>query len=71
MKKENLLSKSEMKKVNGGGGGLPCVDNWTLCGITGDADLVYVDVCCETLAEAESTCRGLGYTGTFSCQLKA
>lgn len=67
MKKSNLLSKAELKKIKGGGG-TDCASFQARCGITDSTDLVVVDdVCCTTLADAEHICRSRGYLGTYAC----
>lgn len=75
MKKANLLSKADMKKIAGGGlppgdpGNPPCLDAFVVCGVEdGGMELInFTTVCCETLADAEAFCRGQHYTGTYQC----
>lgn len=72
MKKKNLLSKAEMKNVLGGKlppgdpGNPPCLGYHIICGNNDDV-ISYNDVCCSTIAEAQTFCRGYGYNGIYGC----
>lgn len=75
MRKVNLLSKAELKKIIGGGlppgdpGNPPCTAAYVVCGVQdGGMELIrFPTVCCTSLGDAESFCRGQLYTGTYQC----
>jgi len=67
MKKMNLLSKAEMKNVKGGQSAMICT-YYIVCGVTLEGpEIQYPNQCCTGLSQAESYCRGLGYTGVYGC----
>jgi hypothetical protein len=67
MKKINLLSKAEMKNVKGGLNKLIC-EYYIVCGVTSEGpEIPYPNQCCNGLSQAETYCRGLGYTGVYGC----
>lgn len=75
MKKVNLLSKADLKKIIGGvlppgdPGNPPCQDAYVVCGIEdGGWELInFPTVCCNSLGDAATFCRNQSYTGTYQC----
>jgi len=66
MKKVNLLSKAELKKVKGGGG-TSCV-MYVVCSNHDTAsETHYPNVCCSDWHQAETFCRPLGFEGPYGC----
>ena len=75
MKKTNLLSKNQLKKIIGGGlppgdpGNPPCLNAYVVCGVEdgGWEVISFPTACCSSLGDAESFCRSHSYSGTYQC----
>ncbi len=67
MKKVNLLSKAQLKKITGGGGNVPCT-KYVVCVNSSDwSETHYTNVCCNTWQDGVSFCASHGFSGPVGC----